>query len=364
MPVFLTSPWIPAEWVAAHGLEPRGIWGEPGFCRGALPLSAGVCAFAEACARFAGNCTHPPQICPSLPVRNERGESRREGLLIQNATSPRPSPPAALGGEGEKRLPSCRHHPDTTVPGAVTLEETSEKAAVVFATTCDQLRRGFDSVSRGAPAFLFNVPATWQTPAARQLFRGEIERLGRFLQELGGRTPSPEQLREAMRQQGEARARLQAARGERATDGVPLALVGGPLPAAQGRLLEIIEAAGGRVVLDATENGEPGRFPPLDPGPAGADPLEALVSGYLENLAGVFQRPNTPLYAWLRPRLIARQARGIVLWHFTGCDLWRAEAQSLRETFGLPVLLLEADEAQSGSPRDLGRLEAFVETLR
>jgi hypothetical protein len=51
-------------------------------------------------------------ICLSLPVRHERGESRpvlrsssateggREGLLIINTTSPRPSPPAALGGEG------------------------------------------------------------------------------------------------------------------------------------------------------------------------------------------------------------------------------------------------------------------------
>src|SRR6185436_17739690 len=29
----------------------------------------------------------------SLPARNERGESRREGKLIKSASSPRPSPP-------------------------------------------------------------------------------------------------------------------------------------------------------------------------------------------------------------------------------------------------------------------------------
>ena len=43
--------------------------------------------------------------------------------------------------------------------------------------------------------------------------------------------------------------------------------------------------------------------------------------------------------------------RGIVLWHFTGCDLWRAEAQTLREAFGLPVLLLEAAENRAPPAR-------------
>src|SRR6266566_10138678 len=32
-------------------------------------------------------------FCLSLPARNERGESRREGKLIKSASSPRPSPP-------------------------------------------------------------------------------------------------------------------------------------------------------------------------------------------------------------------------------------------------------------------------------
>ena len=53
MRVFLTSPWIPAEWVRAHGLEPRGIWFEEDFQHDAPTLSAGVCAFAEAAVRFA-----------------------------------------------------------------------------------------------------------------------------------------------------------------------------------------------------------------------------------------------------------------------------------------------------------------------
>ena len=43
--VFYSSPWLPPEWIKAHGLEPRGVWYAAES--GALPLAAGVCAFAE-----------------------------------------------------------------------------------------------------------------------------------------------------------------------------------------------------------------------------------------------------------------------------------------------------------------------------
>ncbi len=53
MDVFLTSPWIPAEWIRAHGLPARGIWSGADFQHGTWPLSAGLCAFAEAAVRLA-----------------------------------------------------------------------------------------------------------------------------------------------------------------------------------------------------------------------------------------------------------------------------------------------------------------------
>jgi hypothetical protein len=93
-------------------------------------------------------------------------------------------------------------------------------------------------------------------------------------------------------------------------------------------------------------------------------PFDALVHGYCDHITDVFQRPNTRLYSWLKSRLVSRHVRGIVLWHFTGCDLWRGEAQTLREIFALPVLLLEAGAEPGAAPRELNRLQAFVETLR
>jgi hypothetical protein len=247
---------------------------------------------------------------------------------------------------------------------AVRFANTQTDGAVVFATSCDQLRRGFDTaVFHGkSRAFLFNLPAT-QTPAARQIYRSELERLGTFLLELGGSAPTPEILRREMLRSGEARRRLLESAPVASRNQVPLALVGGPLSAADGNLFDLMRSAGGHVVLDATENGERGLCPPFDLA-AASDPFDTLATGCFENIVDVFQRPNARLYAWLKSRLLTRGARGIVLWHFTNCDLWRAEARTLREAFGLPLLLLEAGEIAGISPRDVNRLQSFLEMLK
>ena len=368
MEVFCTSPWVPPEWIKAHGLEPRGVWLARDFACDPLSLAAGVCAFANA---------------------------------------------------------------------AVRLAERQSQAAVIFTTHCDQLRRGFDTIAEAAPSriFLFNLPVTWQTPVAERILRDELRRLGQFLIGLGGHAPAYRELVELMGQYSEARRRLLAAAPwcparayaeavarfhldgsvhlppepsttalglNTTTTAAPqpaLALVGGPLPQSQLPLLDAIENAGGRVVLNATEAGERSLWSasPMDHAqPDLGDPersvyaaetsidqagpdlpvtvstpsscsvnaalLPLLARGCLANCVDVFQRPNTRLYDWLRERLTARQVRGIVLWHYVGCDLWRAEAQPMRTAFGLPVLLLDADEA--APRRNTGRLEAFLESLR
>jgi benzoyl-CoA reductase/2-hydroxyglutaryl-CoA dehydratase subunit BcrC/BadD/HgdB len=336
MEVFYTSPWVPPEWIKAHGFEPRGLWFAEDLEAQPPPGSAGVCGFAHMAMRFADR------------------------------------------------------HAD---------------AAVVFSTHCDQLRRAFDAVSGPASQhrFLFNLPATWQSAAATRLFTCELERLGRFLVRLGGQAPSAEALAETMNHYGSARRRLAEAAPHvpaRAyaealarfhwngsvslppalwsnDRSVPVALVGSPLLRAHWRVMDMIEGAGGRVVLNATEAGERSLFyeAAVEQAPAtktGLAPLRALHKATLEELArlcldkcaDVFQRPNTRLYDWLRARLAPRHVRGILLWHYVGCDLWRTEAQPLREAFGFPVLLLEATEAASEALRQSGRIEAFMESLR
>jgi benzoyl-CoA reductase/2-hydroxyglutaryl-CoA dehydratase subunit BcrC/BadD/HgdB len=340
MQVFLTSPWVPAEWIRAHGLEPRGIWFAEDLVGQSQPLAAGVCGFANAAVRLAEECAD---------------------------------------------------------------------AAAVFTTHCDQLRRGFDAVpsKESRRIFLFNLPATWQSAAAVALFEAEMARLGKFLLGIGGHAPSKESLAHIAAEYAIARKKLldsvlgcpalkftkAVARFhwdgpacvpdelrctqsepdpsptalERNGASIPLALLGGPLLRQHWSLFDTIAQAGGRVVLNATEPGERSLWEAANdavPEALPVDAMHSLARDYLSHCCDVFQRPNSRLYDWLNDRLAARKVRGIVLWHYVGCDLWRAEAQSLREAFGLPVLLLEAPESGSVPLREQGRIEAFLEALR
>lgn len=338
--VFVTSPWVPPEWIQAHGLKPRGAWFGETKQPSAVP--EGVCGFARRLADLAG--AHP-------------------------------------------------------------------EAAFVFTTACDQLRRAADAArARAHPrVFLFNLPATWQSSTARRLYHAELTRLGRFLETLGGCSPTDVELedaiasyeshRESLRRlllTASARPALEALaellngltpglpRGGGSAERrdspprttaalhVPLALVGGPLLPAQWALFDAIESVGGSVVLNATEPGERTLLPPLPLTPRCAagtatrrsELLASLANHYFDHAVDVFHRPNTRLYDWLRPRLSERGVRGIVLWVHAGCDLWRAEAASLREAFALPVLVLEAHEVHAGGLRDTNRLAAFIESLQ
>jgi hypothetical protein len=346
------SPFVPPEWIAAHGLRPQ--W---------LRLSAATGRLATAVGRG---------ICPYA------------GALID----------AALAGLGT--------------------------AALVLATACDQMRyaaamvetRGgqrrpagdleapgaeIPAVAERCPVFLLNVPSMWETAAVRGLYRSELERLGRFLTKLGGTAPKGAELAGLMLDYDRARGRVYetatslsgrqfaealadlhgplsnginsrglTAPGEfsKRETAVPLALLGGPLLTPDYELFDVVERAGGRVVLDATEGGErtmPRRF---DPARVAADPVGELVDAYFDGIAEVFRRPNTGLYQWLGGQLSARGARGIIFRRFAWCDLWHAELQHLRQWTRLPVLDIDAgpDDA-SATGRTEGRIEAFLEML-
>ena len=374
MEVYLTSPWIPAEWVRAHGLPARGLGAADWFRTAGFPIGGSLAVHPDVVGKTWG---HP------LGGRPAGWETRETAdWEVCGTKSPGTSP------RGARALSAgvC-----VWAEEAVRLAEARPGSAVIFSTACDQMRRAFDTVGLDGPrhTFLFNLPSTWQTPAAGEIFRAELERLGRFLLSIGGHAPTAEGLRRGLWQANTARASLLAAapvsspRGWAAAvarfhwDGTvspapsavpapptPLALVGGPFLPLHWEVLDELEAAGGGVVLNATETGERSLAPVFELESGAGDLMDALIHGYADNLADVFQRPNTRLYAWLKPRLASRGVRGLVLWHYTGCDLWRAEAQTLRETFGLPVLLLEAGEGPGVAPRERTRLQAFMEALK
>lgn len=299
--------------------------------------------------------------------------------------------------------PATRAHcPDGACPYAHAYLEMSRSqphSPFIFTTTCDQMRRHAElaDVSGSQRIFLMHVPTTWQTPAAVRLYRDELERLGRFLCHLGGASPSPEALREAIR---DAEARRDAVRslsdrstpadwpetlqpyfeggdipnidvhrlpviktGSAGREPIPLALVGSPFLASQGSIHAMIAQFGGQVVLDGTGFGERA-FPQFDQRLLAKDPLSALVDAYFCRIPDAFRRPNEALYDWMDVNCARRQVRGIVFHHQLWCDTWHAEAQRMKERLSIPLLSLETGgEAELGA-HILSRLQAFLENLK
>jgi len=288
--IVYTCPYVPCEWIAAHGLEPDETLGR----------TEGLCAFAKAWA-------------------NE----------------------------------------------VLSLEDCS---GAIFTTACDQMRRAYDVTRPGAgcETFLMNVPSTWQSDESRKYYIGELDRLGRWLCALGGRSPSNELLAETMTRYDEKRRSRHALRqSHTGGDGISLAIVGGPMLQGDLDIFEVIERAGGHVVLDATETGQLGMCDTFDKSRLAADATDELARAYFEYIPAVWKRPNDGLFEWLKAHCAGRGVKGIVFHRFVWCDLWHGELYRIRESLGLPVLDLDVSGDRHWiSERTVNRIQAFLETLQ
>jgi hypothetical protein len=267
---------------------------------------------------------------------------------------------------------------------------------VILTTVCDQMRRAFDILVCNCklPAFLMNVPSTWQNLESQKLYIQELMRLSRFLTGLGGKSPSNKALIKTMLEYDVARVFILAAReylsarqfaeaiasfgqcgpdqkisrikkAEIQTDGIPLAIVGGPLMKKDFDLFDMIEKSGGRVVLDATETGERGMCARFDRRRIYEDPLMELANAYFSGIQDVSRRPNSELYKWLRQKLASRNVKGIIYHRYLWCDLWHAELNRLKDWINLQVLEIDtAGDNETDEYRTVNRIHAFLEMLQ
>ncbi len=355
-------PLVPPEWIAAHGVRPqwlrlrRSSGSQEAMRRGVCPYAA---AWIEAAA---GRMPFEPSPSPARP-----------------------------------------------------------KVLAIATTTCDQMRYAAAAASQvesgpDRAVFLMNIPRTWQTAAARQMYRDELRRLGRFLQKHGAAPPEPARLAAVMRKYDEARrawgtrpagvsarqyaAALAALRGpghehplsaQKApaigpstpagpglapplpaeppggkgdAGGMPVAVVGGPLLEDDLCLLDLIEQAGARIVVDGTEGGQRTLPRPLDFRTLDRDPFEELARAYFDEYPDVMRRPNHTLYEWLARQIAERGVQGLIVYRYVWCDLWHAEVARLEARCGVPVLDLDAAGDDRGAwARILTRVEAFLESL-
>jgi benzoyl-CoA reductase/2-hydroxyglutaryl-CoA dehydratase subunit BcrC/BadD/HgdB len=325
--IIYTCPYVPAEWIAAHGLSPSRI----------IPDTSGAASTG---------CTEG--VCPF-------------------------------------------------VQGFINMVITDKQAGgVVITTVCDQMRRAYDILVRRCdiPLFLMNVPNTWQNVSVQKLYIDELKRLGRFLIGLGGMSPLDSTLAEIMLEYDSARTSIFGIGGylparqyaekivafgkdglsvtldnitlpESQIEGVPLAILGGPLMRQDFDIFDIVEQAGGHIALDATETGQRGMCAPFDRRGLREKPLLELASAYFCGIQDASRRPNSGLYNWLKCRLTEREIRGIIFHRYLWCDMWHAELQRLEDWSDIPVLDLDTmGNNETEKQRTTNRVRAFLETLR
>ena len=394
------SPFIPPEWITAHGFAPRWLMGANATRLSRLQESAVTWAGLSETGKASLGETRPRVLALPMQTNEELSEiGARRGVC----------PFAAMVVEAVTHAP--------------------RSAAVVLATTCDQMRYAGSLLEhRGEfPTFVMNVPSTWKTAAAQALYRDEVRRLGRFLVSLGGKSPSTDDLVDAMREFDRARRGLRevsaelsarqfstamvsvrkraaaadipplssltpgpspaSGRGEHtwtslsetrfagreetnphrpasSANAIPLALVGGPLVERDFDLLDWIEAAGGRIVLNATEGGERTLPREFEADRLRSDPFEELADAYFGAITDVFRRPNDAWCEYIARESVTRGVRGLIFRRYLGCDLWHAELARLKAVSPVPVLDLDAAQSETSAlSRTLGRIEAFLETV-
>ena len=264
---------------------------------------------------------------------------------------------------------------------------------IVFTTICDQMRRAPEllGLHTSLPVFLMNVPSTWQQPESHRLYISELHRLSAFLMTLGGKRPTLALLSHTMltyegkrSQLLDARARMDARSfsetlasfhetGELviknqtisydAPRGIPVALIGGPLSKQDFILFDIIQKAGGVVVLDGTETGERTLPRPFHRQLLRQDPILELADAYFGHIPDPFRRPNSGLYKWMKETCRTRRVQGVIFIRNVWCDIWHGEVTRMREWLNIPLLDIDLD-GEDPVHRNKTRIQAFVETLR
>lgn len=316
--VLYASPYVPPEWIAAHGLQPC----VPTVHAGGV-LTAGVCAWA---AGYVSAVQHDTAVAGAI-FTSTCDQMRR---IFERIT----------GDLGARAF--LMHVPTTW--------ETM------------QAQRYYRHELRRLGCFLVSVGG--RPPTSGRLLETTIEYAARraALREQAARL-SPRAYSEAIARFFREGVVEAAGSGPAPRRGVPLALVGGPMMDDHWALFDLVEAAGGHVALDATTWGERALPPPVDRRAAREDPFECMADAHFGGIVDAFQRPNYRLYQWVKGETRARNVRGIIVRHFVWCDTWRAEIQRMHEWDGVPVLPLDCDSTPLEPARTLNRLQAFVESL-
>jgi len=284
---------------------------------------------------------------------------------------------------------------------------------IVGETTCDGKKKMFELLGKIKPLHLIHLPYLTDEAHAVDFWRSELVRFQHFLEERTGVAVTEGALYAQIKQTNRMQAafltlldhyrerRLALSGGEllllleskgfvvdmdryldqlqRLNGELGLAaaaprspkprvlLTGTPVGKGSDKVLQIIEQAGGQVLVQENCTGIKTFYYPFDEALAATDPLTALAKRYLQ-LPCACMSPNTNRFA-LADRLIADFAiQGVVDLTWQCCHTYNVESFSLlahvKDRYGIPVLHLETDYSTSDIGQLQTRIEAFLEILQ
>ncbi|MGV8124815.1 MAG: 2-hydroxyacyl-CoA dehydratase [Candidatus Xenobiia bacterium LiM19] len=317
-------PFVPAEWIAAHGLEPQRLI--PGNKeRNHSAVSAGICTYAGAIVEEAGSDDDSEGFVLTTLCDQMR---RAADLLTGRINTPLflMHVPAVSSSEGVRRL----------------YREELERLGR-FLERCGGSRPGSSEIIHIMGAY-----------DAR---RAELREAGKHMSGL-------QRIKAGMEFQKTGKLTVPDSSTEQKNHGIPLALLGGPVMELHLNIIDFIERSGGAIMLDGTDTGERCFPAPFDRIRIAEDPLDELTRAYFDSIPHPFRRPNDLFYQWLGREVKARSVKGLLILRYPWCDIWHGEVARLKEWSDIPVLDLDVSESRSGQDnRIMTRIMAFLEML-
>jgi len=323
--IIYSSPYVPPEWIAAHGLFPSRII--PGRnTRKSINITEGICSYLAAFLDEIEKSTNDSDAvvftteCDQMRRAPEclRGNFKDSQIFLMNIPSTWENQESHEYYLSElKRLGRFLTRIGGKSPTRETLEQTmldyNEKRSTLLASS-----RSMDSKLFSEALANFNLTGSLRPQEAET---------------------SPRSTR------------------------IPIALLGGPLTLHDFTLFNWLHEYGGQVVLDGTETGERTMPRSFSKQAIKKSPLTELADAYFGYIPDAFRRPNTDLYKWLRNQLNDLSIRGILLVRSVWCDIWAAEVQRLKDWLNIPLLDLDLS-GQEPEARTRTRIRAFLETLK
>ena len=285
---------------------------------------------------------------------------------------------------------------------------------VVGETTCDGKKKAYELLGELAPVHVMELPQM-KRPEDRVLWRTEIERLVTRLEEVSGRKLTAENLARAIKEVNDKRRALQRLNAARKASPVPISgkdallavqvafyddvprftamvnkiadelearvaagegvapanaprvlVTGTPMSVPNWKVYDVIEKAGGVVVMEEMCTGSRYYSKLVDESPRDtAGMLDALTDKYLDINCACFT-PNTARLDDVIRLANEYHADGIVQCDLQFCTPYQIEATSVgraAQAAGLPTLRIDTDYSANDIGQLSTRVEAFLEML-